>query len=145
MVALLGFTTSAPVAGLFYAAPLLLTFGTTFASMLGLRNHARLLEERNTPRWLLVADLGILALALVLIATAPDLTTSNGHCKNLEDFHSNYVLIPGSAVVGGLAWGTASLQQDSSAGRLLGYAGIALTVPYAIFVVSVFATACTWN
>jgi hypothetical protein len=62
---------------------------------------------------LLAADLGIVALAWVLIATAPDVTTSNGQCKDLSEFDAFYALVLGSAFVGGLAWGTASLQRTS--------------------------------
>jgi hypothetical protein len=50
-----------------------------------------------------------------------------------------------TAVAGGSAWGSASLQRDSSAGRLLVYAGVALAVPYVIAVRALFATSCTWN
>ena len=76
--------------------------------------------------------MGLLALAWALIATAPDQTTSDGVCKDLSGFDALYAFIVGSAVVGGAAWGTASLQRDSGYARLLGYAAVAFIVPYVI-------------
>ena len=56
---------------------------------------------------------------------------------------SLYLLLLGSAVSGGLAWGTASLQSDSSLGRLLGYAAAALLLPYVILIRWTWAAACS--
>jgi hypothetical protein len=49
-----------------------------------------------------------------------------------------------SAVLGGVAWGAASLQD--SLGRAVGYAAVAICLPYGIGVLYFFAVACsTWN
>jgi hypothetical protein len=63
-------------------------------------------ERRSSPlqRAPSSADVGIFALAWLLIALAPDVTTSNGVCKDLEGFDAFYVFVFGSAVVGGVAW-----------------------------------------
>lgn len=126
------------------AAPLLLTIGVALA-VIRFAFRDNVLEGSRIPLWILVADLGIFALAWILISTAPDLTTSNGVCKNLRDFDAFYPLVLGSAVGGGFAWGTASLQQSSSWARLVAYAVVAMAIPYAIAIRAVFASACGWN
>jgi hypothetical protein len=130
---------------LYFCAPLLLTFGATFATMAWHRGREESWNRSRVALWLLVADLAVLTLAWVLIARAPDVTTGNGVCKDLSDFDTFYALVFGSAAVGGTAWGTASLQRDSSGARLLGYAAVAIAVPYVIAIRAFVATGCTWN
>ena len=130
---------------LYFFAPLLLTIGTTFATMVWVSRHDEFWEGGRVALWLLLADLGVLALAWLVVATAPDQTTSNGVCKDLTGYEVFYVFILGSAVVGGAAWGTASLRRDSGYARLVGYAAVAIVVPYVIAFYSFFATACSWN
>lgn len=133
------------VALLYFFAPLLLTIGTTFATMVVVARRDEFWEGGRLPRWLLVADIAVLGLAWVVIATAPDQTTSNGVCKDLTGYGVLYAFIVGSAVVGGTAWGTASLRRDSSYVRLIAYAGVAIVVPYVIAIRAFVATACGWN
>jgi hypothetical protein len=133
---------------LVYSGPLLLTIGTALGTMYWLGHRGEYLKGSRVPVGLLIGDLAIFAIGLAVIATAPDSQeTSNGQvCKDSRDFDEVlYPLVFGSAIVGGLAWGTASLQQDSGFGKLLAYAGIALVLPYAIVVRAFFATACGWN
>lgn len=130
---------------LYFSAPLLLTIGTTFATMVVVARRDGSWEGGRVSRWLLAADLAVLALAWILIATAPDQTTSNGVCKDLTGYGVLYAFILGSAVVGGTAWGTASLRRNASYIRLIAYAGIALGVPYVIAIRAFVATACGWN
>ena len=102
-------------------------------------------EGGQVPRLLLVADLAVLALAWVVIATAPDQTSNDAVCKDLTGYDVLYAFIFGSAVVGGAAWGTASLERDSGYLRLIGYAAVALALPYVIAIRAFVATACGWN
>ncbi|HEX7072073.1 MAG TPA: hypothetical protein VF190_14770 [Rhodothermales bacterium] len=105
-------------------------------------------ERRSSPlqRAPSSADVGIFALAWLLIALAPDVTTSNGVCKDLEGFDAFYVFVFGSAVVGGVAWERPAFAATRAMrARLVSYAAVAIVIPYAIVVRAVFATACTWN
>ena len=95
----------------------------------------------------MIALLGIVATARAMIWLAPDSQrTSDGDtCKDLRDWSDAYYLLAlGAAVVGGLAWGAASLQRDSGYLRLLTFAGVALCAPYVIAVRAFFAPACGW-
>lgn len=130
---------------LYVWSPLLLTIATCFATMYALGAQRETPSLGRIPAWLLLADVGIFALAWLLIALAPDVTTSNGVCKDLEGFDAFYLFVFGSAVVGGAAWGTAGLRRDTGYARLVSYAAVAIVIPYAIVVRAVFATACTWN
>jgi hypothetical protein len=129
---------------LYFTGPLLLTIATTFATMLvaGRRDSW---EGGQVPRLLLVADLAVLALAWVVIATAPDRTSNDAVCKDLNGYDVLCTFSFGSAVVGGAAWGTASLERDSGYLRLIGYAAVALALPYVIAIRAFVATACGWN
>jgi hypothetical protein len=130
---------------LYVWSPLLLTIATCFATVYALGMHRETPSLGRIPAWLLLADVGIFALAWLLIALAPDVTTSNGVCKGLEGFDAFYLFVFGSAVVGGAGWGTAGLRRDAGYARLVSYAAVAIVIPYAIVVRAVFATACTWN
>ena len=133
------------LAFLYFFGPLLLTIGTTFATMVSAARRDQSWQGGRVPLWLLLADLTILAVAWILIATAPDQTTSNGVCKDLTGYGVLYAFILGSAVVGGAAWGTASLRRDSGYLRLIAYAGVAIAIPYVIAVRAFVATGCSWN
>jgi hypothetical protein len=87
----------------------------------------------------------LLALAWVVIATAPDQTSNDAVCKDLNGYDVLCTFSFGSAVVGGAAWGTASLERDSGYLRLIGYAAVALALPYVIAIRAFVATACGWN
>jgi len=95
----------------------------------------------------MIALLGIVATARAMIWLAPDSQrTSDGDIYGPESWSDAYYLLAlGAAVVGGLAWGAASLQRDSGYLRLLTFAGVALCAPYVIAVRAFFATACEWN
>jgi hypothetical protein len=83
----------------------------------------------------MIALLGIVATARAMIWLAPDSqrTGDGDTCKDLRDWSDAYYLLAlGAAVVGGLAWGAASLQRDSGYLRLLTFAGVALCAPYVI-------------
>jgi hypothetical protein len=136
------------VAGLLIFAPLLLTIFTALATMYLTWPRGDFLKGSHAPGWLMIALLGIVATAWAMIWLAPDSQrTSDGDiCKDSRDWsEAFYLLVLGAAVVGGLAWGTASLQRDSGYLRLLTFAGVALCAPYVIAVRAFFATACGWN
>ena len=84
-----------------------------------------------------------------LIWAAPDSHNANGSgeiCTDARDFGDGFFFVVfGSAVIGGLAWGTASLRAESGLGRLLGYATVTICAPYVIFVPWVLFSFCGWN
>lgn len=128
--------------------PLLLTIFTAMVTMYRAWPRGDFLKGSHVPGWLMIALLGIVAVAWAMIWLAPDSQqTSDGRsCKDSRDWDEAFVLLVfGAAVVGGLAWGTASLQRDSGFFKLLTFAGVALCAPYVIAVRAFFATACGWN
>ncbi|HET7515410.1 MAG TPA: hypothetical protein VFJ60_11470 [Gaiella sp.] len=128
--------------------PLLLTIFTAMVTMYRAWPRGDFLKGSHVPGWLMIALLGIVAVAWAMIWLAPDSQqTSDGRsCKDSRDWDEAFVLLVfGAAVVGGLAWGNASLQRDSGFFRLLTFAGVALCAPYVIAVRAFFATACGWN
>ena len=128
--------------------PLLLTIFTAMVTMYRAWPRGDFLKGSHVPDWLMIGLLGIVAVAWAMIWLAPDSQpTSDGvSCKDLRGWdEAVYLLVFGAAVVGGLAWGTASLQRDSGFFRLLTFAGVALCAPYVIAVRAFFATACGWN
>ena len=136
------------VAGLVIFSPLLLTIVTALATMYLSWPRGDFLKGSHAPDWLMVALLGIVATAWVMISLAPDSQhTSDGRsCKDSRDWDEAFVLLVlSAAVVGGLAWGTASLQRDSGWFRLLIFAGVALCAPYVMAVRAFLATVCGWN
>lgn len=129
-------------------APLLLTIFTALATMYLTWPRGDFLKGSHAPGWLMIALLGIVATAWAMMWLAPDSqhTSDGGSCKDFRDWdEAFYLLVLGAAVVGGLAWGSASLQRDSGWFRLLTFAGVALCAPYVIAVRAFFVTACGWN
>lgn len=128
--------------------PLLLTILTAMVTMYRAWPRGDSLTGSHVPGWLMMGLLGIVAVAWVMIWLAPDSQhTSDGRsCKDSRDWDEAFtLLVLGAAVVGGLAWGTASLQRDSGWFRVLTFAVVALCAPYVIAVRAFFATACGWN
>ena len=128
--------------------PLLLTIFTAMVTMYRAWPRGDFLKGSHVPGWLMMGLLGIVAVAWAMIWLAPESqpTSDAASCKDLRGWdEALYLLVFGAAVVGGLAWGTASLQRDSGFFRLLTFAGVALCAPYVIAVRWFFATACGWN
>ena len=99
--------------------PLLLTIFTAMVTMYRAWPRGDFLKGSHVPDWLMIGLLGIVAVAWAMIWLAPDSQpTSDGvSCKDLRGWdEAVYLLVFGAAVVGGLAWGTASLQRDSGRG-----------------------------
>lgn len=129
--------------------PLLLTIGAALFTMYGPAARKSVLTGRRVPLGLLIAQVGTVPLAWIVISRAPDTVSSysGATCTDLSAAGAAlYLLMLGSALLGGFAWGAAGLQSDSSLGRLFGYAAVSICLPYAIGVWWIMEVACsTWN
>ena len=130
-------------------APLLLTCCAAVLTIYLARGRGKALSQPAVPTVLLVAQIATVPLAWILIRTAPDIVSSyhGAACKDVVDAEAIFFpLILGSALLGGLAWGTLGRQSDSSLGHLFVYAAVAICIPYGIGIWWFLEVACsTWN
>ena len=127
--------------------PAIVTLGTVLVGVPLLRRSGVHLTGSRVPLGFLLALIGFAIVAWGVIWAAPDEPNQvgGGSCKATEtEWVDNtlQVLLLGSAFFGGMAWATASLDDRASSAKLLGYAALALAIPYVILVSWISVALC---
>jgi hypothetical protein len=127
--------------------PVVITLGTVLVGVPLLQRRGLDVSGTRVPVTLLAAQLSTLVLAWATLLAAPDEPNlvETGTCKATETAWVDAVLrslFVASAVLGGLAWAAASLDERAGWGKVVGYAAVALVTPYVILVGWIWVSLC---